>query len=171
MLAQGRLDEAMARVAEIENLVIQAHKELNSIIFELRPVALPGSLSASLREYLQDWSRQSAIDLKEDIQDVLDLPVDIQAELIRFAQEALSNVARHSQASQVEVCLGMTGTSLLLTINDNGQGFDPQLLDQPGFGLKTMRERITRCGGEFSIESNRLTGTQVAARVPLVKAK
>jgi NarL family two-component system sensor histidine kinase LiaS len=167
MLAQGRLDEAMARVAEIEGLVIQTHKELNAIIFELRPVALPGSLSDSLREYLQDWSRQNAIALKSEIQEVSDIPVDTQAELIRFTQEALSNVARHSQASQVEVSLARIGTSLMLTIHDNGQGFDAQTLEQPGFGLKTMRERITRCGGEFSIKSQQPGGTRIAASVPL----
>jgi signal transduction histidine kinase len=167
MLAQGRLDEAMARVAEIEDLVIQTHKELNAIIFELRPVALPGSLSDSLREYLQDWSRQNAIEIEANIQDVSHIPVNAQAELIRFTQEALSNVARHSQASQVEVCLSMAGENLLLTVHDNGQGFDTQDLEQPGFGLKTMRERITRCGGEISIESSQINGTRVAAIVPV----
>lgn len=167
LLEQNRGEAARSCLAEAENLALVAHQELNSIIFELRPVSLkPGGLTCSLREYVENWSRQTRVQVQAEIQEIPEVRLDTQEELMRFTQEALSNVARHSRATRVEVCLSLKDREIFLTIQDNGQGFDPSTLERPGFGLRTMRERMARCGGEFTIESSQ-QGTRITSWVPL----
>jgi signal transduction histidine kinase len=91
----------------------------------------------------------------------------VQQELVRFIQEALSNVARHSDASLVEISLNSSAQELVLSIRDDGGGFEPGLQTDAGFGLRTMRERIQQAGGHFTLESSPGHGTRVTARLPL----
>ncbi len=161
---------ARASLAEAEKLVQAAGKELNAIIFELRPVALkPGGLEQSLRAYLDGWQRQNPIEVRLRCEGESHLAPQAEQELIRFAQEALSNVARHSRSSRVEVSLTGSAQELVLSIWDNGRGFAPGPEAESGFGLRTMRERIQQAGGSFSLESGPAQGTRVTARIPLSK--
>jgi signal transduction histidine kinase len=165
---------ARSSLAEAEKLTLAASKELNAIIFELRPIALkPGGLEVSLREYVAGWRRQNPIEVRLSIEgedpNLREQPSpQVQQELIRFVQEALSNVARHSRAGLVEVTLVRSAGELALSIQDNGVGFEPEAGSESGFGLRTMRERIQQAGGEFSAESRPGQGTRVTARIPLV---
>jgi two-component system, NarL family, sensor histidine kinase LiaS len=119
-------EAAQASLAEAENLIHAAHQELNSIIFELRPVALKsGDLARSIREYATAWARQNPLELSLDLQGGEQTPEGAQQELIRFVQEALSNIARHSRASRAAIELSSRGSRLVLSIQDDGAGFDP----------------------------------------------
>jgi NarL family two-component system sensor histidine kinase LiaS len=159
---------AAASLAEAEKLNLAAGKELNAIIFELRPVALkPGGLEQSLRAYIEGWKRQNPVEVRLVVQATAQAGPQLEPELIRFVQEALSNVARHSQASQVEVALTAGPSELVLSIWDNGSGFEEGPETEAGFGLHTMRERIQQAGGSFSLESQTGQGTRVTARIPI----
>ncbi len=159
---------ARASLAEAEKLAQAAGKELNAIIFELRPVALkPGGLAQSLREYVDGWRRQNPIEVRLRCEGEVELDPQVQQELIRFMQEALSNVARHSRSSLVEVSLTAGARELALSVRDNGLGFEPESQSEEGFGLRTMRERIQQAGGSFILESLPNQGTRVTARIPL----
>ena len=161
---------ARASLAEAEKLTQGAGKELNAIIFELRPVALkPGGLEQSLREYINGWRRQNPVEVRLLCQGEGRPDPQVQQELVRFVQEALSNVARHSQAGLVEVSLSSSAQELVLSIRDDGRGFELGLQTEAGFGLHTMRERIQQAGGRFSLESSPEQGTRVTARIPLDK--
>ena len=81
---------------------------------------------------------------------------------IRIAQEALSNVARHSQANTVEVLLSQVGGEMRLAISDNGQGFDGSA-EGRGLGLRSMRERVQALGGDVEVTSAAGQGTTVLA--------
>ena len=83
----------------------------------------------------------------------------------RITQEALTNVLRHSGASQVTVMLAPREDALLLSVIDDGRGFDPQ--HGSGLGLITMRERAQQIGGTFDIETVPGAGTCVRACLPL----
>jgi signal transduction histidine kinase len=82
------------------------------------------------------------------------------------AQEAFSNVARHSQASSLTVRLVFDPQQVCLTVTDNGKGFDLAGVVHKGFGLQSMRERVLALGGQWSLGSSAESGTTVTAAVP-----
>jgi signal transduction histidine kinase len=86
--------------------------------------------------------------------------------LLRAAQEALANVARHARASRVGVTLSYLENEVALDVRDDGRGFD-RALPVEGFGLVAMRQRIEGLAGTLQIESEPGAGTGVSARVPL----
>lgn len=163
-------DAAAARdcLAEAGNLTHAAHQELNSILYELRPAAwTSGDLALALRDYTDGWARQNPIRLHLETEAEAYPDAAVQHDAFRFAQEALSNVARHSRATQVEVILRAGHGELVLSIRDNGCGFKPAEGLTHGLGLKSMRERVTRAGGQFSLVSQPQQGTCVVAAFPL----
>ncbi|HSJ45333.1 MAG TPA: ATP-binding protein, partial [Euzebyales bacterium] len=96
--------------------------------------------------------------------------------LLRVAQEALTNVGRHAGASQVDLTLSYLDDLVLLDVQDDGVGFDVSTADgdgdvtHGGYGLTSMRERLTLVGGVLVVESTPAEGTTVAARVPRAAA-
>jgi NarL family two-component system sensor histidine kinase LiaS len=161
---------ARASLVEAEKLTQAAGKELNAIIFELRPVALkPGGLEQSLRDYIEGWRRQNPVEVRLMCEGQAPADPHVQQELVRFAQEALSNVARHSGASLVEVLLSSSPQEVALSVRDDGSGFEPEPQGEAGFGLRSMRERIEGAGGRFTLESSPGQGTRLTARIPLDK--
>ncbi|MFF4186476.1 sensor histidine kinase [Streptomyces sp. NPDC001691] len=97
---------------------------------------------------------------------------EIEATLLRIAQEALANAGRHAHASRVGVTLSFMGDEVSLDVRDDGRGFDPLGLPARtgagGFGLDGMRARAERIAGSVTVESEPGHGTAVSARVPLV---
>jgi len=156
---------AGAHLAEAERLASQAQQELAGLIRELRPAALTDKgLAAALQGEVREWSRRTNVAAEVRIQGERSSPLAVEQGLFRVAQEALSNVARHSAASAVEVHLAWEGESLMLTVSDNGRGFDPERARGKGLGLTTMRERIEDLGGTFRVASGP-DGTLVESRV------
>ncbi|MGZ3585278.1 MAG: sensor histidine kinase, partial [Ktedonobacterales bacterium] len=158
--AQQRLDQA-------EHLVGQAQQELNALISELRPAALGDKgLAPALRELATEWSRNSNITADVRVQGERRTSLEVEQALFRVAQEALSNVARHSGATSVDVRLAWEGDTLTLAIEDNGRGFDVATRDGAGIGLRSMRERVEALGGTLLVYGLS-TGTRIEARVPV----
>lgn len=159
---------AAARLAEAGNLTHLAQRELGSIIFALQPVSLSQhGLVEALRHYAENWSRQFGIAVKLDFTGARALPPEIEGALFRFAQEALSNVARHSHATAVQLGLHIARDELQITIQDNGQGFDPAQEPSGGLGLHNMRQRMADLGGEAVFATALGQGTTLSARLPL----
>ena len=164
ILLKRDVNAADERLTKAEMLVKQAQQELNTLIRELRPAALEGKgLVEALRELLPQWSQQSEIVANLQVEGSRTLSLTVEEALFRVAQEALSNIARHSQATLVQLTLNMTGATVALTVQDNGQGFDPTRLEQRGIGLLSMQERMKALGGEISIESTPGLGTRMVA--------
>ncbi|CPU65761.1 histidine kinase%2CGAF domain-containing protein [Mycobacteroides abscessus] len=90
----------------------------------------------------------------------------IEVSLFRVAQESLTNVAKHADASRVGVTLSYTGTEVLLDVRDDGRGFADGA--GTGFGLTSMRQRIRGVGGQVVVQSTPGEGTSVSARVPAI---
>lgn len=155
------------RLDKTEKLVQQAQQELTSLIRELRPVALEGKgLVAALRELLPQWSQQSDIVANLQVEGTQTLPLTVEEALFRIVQEALSNVARHSQATLVQLTLNITSETVTLSIQDNGLGFDSAQPEHRGVGLFSMQERIKPLGGETRIESTCGLGTCILVHCP-----
>ena len=94
------------------------------------------------------------------------LDLEIEQTIFRIVQEALANVARHSNASQVDIDLIYKIDYVTCTIRDNGGGFDPENRDG-GFGLRSMAERAAAIGGDLEIESIKGEGTSISITIPV----
>jgi signal transduction histidine kinase len=165
ILLKRDVNAAEERLGKTEVLVKQAQQELTTLIRELRPVALDGKgLVAALRELLPQWSQQSEIVANLQVEGSRTLPLAVEEALFRVTQETLSNIARHSKATLVQLTLSITDTTIALTVQDNGQGFDATQLEQRGIGLISMQERMKALGGTMSIESTPGVGTRMMAR-------
>ncbi len=105
--------------------------------------------------------------------EVIDLHPEIEVALLRTAQEALANVAKHAGASRAWLTLTFMGDVVTLDVRDDGSGFSaPERgpADGSGFGLTGMRQRIARVAGSLAIESEPGAGTAISARVPAIAA-
>ncbi len=158
------MNAAKKRLDETEVLVREAQQELTTLIKELRPAALEGKgLMVALRELLDQWMQQTGIIAKLQVAEGQTLPPVVEEALFRVTQEALSNVARHSGATLVQVDLAVNGDVVTLTVKDNGHGFDTMLHDSQGVGLHSMQERMKVLGGDVRLESTPGKGTTVIA--------
>lgn len=161
-------DSAEAHLAQADELVRAAQKELNVLISEMRPAALEGKgLAAALREYTARWSEGAEIPSDFHVQGERETPLETEQAIFRVAQEALANVAKHSGATHAEVDLIFTADTLTLRVADDGRGFDTSQSPGGGFGLQSMRERLTRLGGSVNVESAPGKGTRVTCVCPL----
>ena len=155
---------AKKHLDETETLVREAQQELTTLIKELRPAALEGKgLVEALRNYMNQWMQQTGIIAKLHMEGQQTLPYVVEEALFRVAQEALSNVSRHSHATLVHMKLAITGDIVTLTVEDNGQGFDTMQPNTQGVGLHSMQERMQALGGDVHLESSPDKGTKVIA--------
>ena len=161
-------EEAEQHLDQAHELVRQAQKELNVLIHEMRPAALENKgLAKALQEYALKWSEGSEIPSEVRILGEREISLEIEQTVFRVVQEALANVAKHSEASKVELDLVYTPENLTLHVADDGRGFDPAQNPGEGFGLQSMRERSVRRGGHINVESAPGKGTRITCVVPL----
>ncbi len=177
--AQSRLPDDLASVRgslrKAEELADQIRQELTAILQQLRPVALAGQgLQAALRDYIRQWSQQTGTACEFQVSsqpggsEISILRPEIEEALFRIVQEALANVARHSQASQVQVQLEQGTSQVCLHVLDNGKGFAVERAAGRGHGLANMRDRVETYGGTLHIRS--ASGeTVVTGCIPLVQ--
>jgi signal transduction histidine kinase len=158
---------ARNHLAEAENLVCEVIEELTFLIQEMYPLGLKEKgLATSLREYVFEWESRTDIPAAAIIENDRRLPLEIEQAVYRVIQECLSNVARHSKATSVQVSLLYHPEMIESIVIDNGCGFDPQAKAN-GIGLRSIRERIESLGGSVEIESPQDCGTRVTIHVPL----
>jgi PAS domain S-box-containing protein len=154
------------------SLVEQTTERIRDVMADLRPPVLDDyGLVAALRWYGEKISRRINLPISvagEEPNPRLDSHVE--NALFRIGQEALTNVAKHAQASEVKISVDVERDSLRLTIVDNGVGFDPEHIMQPeiggGWGLLSMTERAEAIGGQCRVLSSPNQGTQVTVELP-----
>jgi signal transduction histidine kinase len=157
-------DKAYPSVAQAEKLAQQAGAELTTLIHQLRPPGLAQkSLAEAVKSHVKDWKHQNNIEIEVNVREV---PVSPEGEqvLFRILQEALANVARHSQANKVWVRLRSENDHVALTIEDNGIGYDTEGITK-GVGLDSMKERLAEVNGSLEVSSREAQGTCITARV------
>lgn len=138
----------------------------------LRPARLSGGrLGEALSALVEDWSRRSELQLRLTVTgDQVPCSPEVEVSIYRTAQEAVANAARHSGAQQVSLTLSYLGAEVALDVRDDGRGFDATSppASSGGFGLVTMRERVTRAGGRLEVDSEAGRGTTITAILPAV---
>ncbi len=161
-------DDLMAMVREVEEAAKTAQRETSRLIEDLRPDALQTQgLAAALNDYTLVFGAREHLLVYLDVKgDDSVLPPSVAETLYRVAQEALHNVARHAQATRVDVRLRCTHAYVTLEIEDNGIGFDPRQT-RYGLGLPGMQERMMAVGGRLTITSRPGEGTRILAEVAL----
>jgi signal transduction histidine kinase len=162
-------DDGRAATSDLRQLVVSTLQDVRRLAVELRPAALDDFGLVPALERLRDTiAEQSSISI--DVQSSLGdrrLPADIETMLYRTVQEALTNVVKHAEAVRVTVRLTPGDGTVILTVHDDGKGFDPQAARDGGLGLVGMRERAALLGGRFSIETSEGAGTMLRAEVPV----
>ncbi len=163
----GNPNSARAHLQEAENLVYEVIEELTFLIQEMYPLALKEKgLATSLRDYIFDWEARTDIQVKVEIANERRVHLDVEQAFYRAIQEALSNVARHSKATEVAITLTFLKKELIAIVKDNGCGFNRDTR-QYGMGLRTISERIEALGGVVQIESAPDCGTCITMSAPL----
>lgn len=173
----GQIKRGQSYVEENINVVDEALRLVRDLSFELRPSLLDDlGLAAAVRWYVDRYARRS--DIKAEVRvDRLEtegrLPWEIETAAFRIVQEALTNVARHAQASRVLIELTPSDGELRLRVKDDGVGFDLiELMDRAvplaTLGLRGMEERANAVGGWLEIDTSSHAGTEIRAQLPLV---
>lgn len=172
LLSDERLTEALEELTQMENVARDLYADVREGILGLRTAALRrGALLPALKEYIQRYMELSGVTVSLSGDGQLPaLSPSTEVQLMRILQESLTNVRKHSRATQVTVNIHRNDTSLGITITDNGAGFDVARLPArgwPRFGLQTMRERAEAVGGTLNVESALGYGTTVTVTVPI----
>jgi PAS domain S-box-containing protein len=162
--------ELREQVDALEAVAQQLDRDVDQLVWALRPTALDDlGLRAALANYVQDWSARVGIAARLHTSGLMDerLPSEAETALYRIAQEALTNVARHSRARNVEVILERRPDCVLLVIEDDGVGFDAGEAgtSKQGFGLLGMQERAVLVGATLELESYAGRGTTILVRM------
>jgi PAS domain S-box-containing protein len=150
-----------------------AIQQVRNLSLELRPAMLDHlGLAATLRWFLDRQAQRAGFRVTFADQLEGKIPITLATTCFRIAQEALTNVVRHARATSVAVELTQSGSTLQLTIEDNGVGFDASAVQQRvptgiALGLLGMQERVQIQGGTISIESSPGNGTRVQTRFPI----
>jgi signal transduction histidine kinase len=174
--AHDRPADRRRHLENAERLARESLGEARRSVEASMPAALESAtLPDALVDVAREWSELNGIPAEVTVTgNVIALHPEIEVALLRIAQEALANVARHAGASRVRLTLSFIGDVVTLDVRDDGVGFGPNTTDasaaSTGFGLSGMRQRVARVAGSLAIESAPGRGTALSARVPAVAA-
>ncbi|MFD8124263.1 GAF domain-containing sensor histidine kinase [Streptomyces albidoflavus] len=160
---------AKEELHQVAALAAEAAEELRAAVVELRPAALDeDGLVATLRTQVQVLDRAHAARVTFTSTGVRALPAAQEEALLRVAQEALHNALRHSGGAHVDVALEKKGSGAVLTVRDDGSGFDPDATREAGrhLGLVSMRDRAGGVGGRLTVHAEPGRGTTIEMEVP-----
>lgn len=164
-----RLDDSV----EMARLALNESRELSRL---LRPPVLDDlGLGAALSWHARTLEERTglAVELSLDLPDLSGERLDPELETLvfRLVQESLTNVLRHAAVDRARVTVALRGEALVLEISDQGRGFDPAVLsadtENPGSGLRGMRDRLELFGGRLQLVSAPGAGTRISALIPL----
>jgi two-component system, NarL family, sensor histidine kinase UhpB len=171
LLQLDSLGAPAERVGETKQAVRQALEEVRRIAQELRPEMLEQlGLVSALTELATKFAAVSGLTVERSLAAELP-PLSPEAELAiyRVAQESLTNVARHADASRVEVALAGGARSVVLRVSDDGRGFDEGVAPNGSGGLRGMRERALLVGGVLAVKRLTSSGVEVRLEVPTAR--
>jgi len=176
MLEKQDLVKAQAHLSELIKTISVLYTDIREAIFNLRNTSsTQGDLLQALDEYLTEYRNKYGLDVRFSIDDAssLEFPPEVANHLIRILQEALSNVRKHSCAQRVWINCWQDHDQILISIEDDGSGFEVDKVDQKensnqSFGLQIMKERVEYINGSIQIESAPGKGTKILLKLPSV---
>jgi two-component system sensor histidine kinase DegS len=162
---------AKAELSGLKSVVNTTLQETRRFIFDLRPMILDDlGLEPTLRRYVQQFVDKHKLEVGVVINNIAQrLPNEIEVAVFRIVQEALENVAKHAHAKHAQINLDINGETVIVTVEDDGAGFNPDEVranDPKRKGLATMRQRVDMFGGKLNVESTVGRGTKLSATLP-----
>ncbi len=162
-------DRARLQLDQIKRLSEQTLRTVRDLAMGLRPAMLDDlGLGAALEWQARQHSRLCGVPVSVELDGAENLPDAQRTCVYRVVQEALTNIARHAHARNIEVSVKSTEGGMSIVVRDDGTGFDvAEAASGKGLGLLGIKERVRQLGGEASIESERGVGTRLKAWLPL----
>jgi PAS domain S-box-containing protein len=167
------------KLLAISNSLQKAIRTVRDISYDLRPPILADmGIAEALKIYCEEFSKKNGLEI--DFQSaglhLFNLDFNMEIHLYRLAQEALNNIRKHAHASQVNIMLIGASPNIILTIEDNGKGFDVRaqefsLGNGKRMGLQNMRQRINMFQGQMTIQSYPMKGTKLLIKIPFERQK
>ncbi|MCB0195222.1 MAG: GAF domain-containing protein [Anaerolineae bacterium] len=164
-------DAVMARVVDLERTTDGVLESLHRLAMNLRPATLEHlGLVSALRQYIKGFNAKYEPVTKFEViglDDHTRLPLALETNVYRIVQEALTNIVRHAQSTNVDIVLKRSDNQIRLIIEDNGVGFNAKTITKNGrLGLLGMHERAEMLGGTLSVESTIGVGTTILVEIP-----
>lgn len=158
----GDIERANEYLKQVGDTAQQALKEMRLLVYELRPLMLEKvGLIGALQQRLDAVEGRTGIKTRLQVNDIIELPSNIEEDLYRIAQEALNNTLKHANAQSVSVHVIILDNHIQLKIVDDGDGFDTDVPSSGGLGLTSIRERADKLGATLVITSAPSAGTQI----------
>jgi signal transduction histidine kinase len=175
LLIKKQMDNNIGATLENKQMISDTLNEVRSISQDLHPFQLDKfGLTATINDMVLKIEQSTDLFITREIDDI-DGMLDQKSEihLYRTIQEALSNIIKHAGASAAKISMHNKADKILVSILDNGKGFDLELavLTSKSLGIRTMHERISAIGGKLKIEKGETSGTQVNIILPKSKNK
>ncbi len=165
-LVESDTQLASTHIESVRAAASEAQKQMRQLLTERDAGAVEGGLATAMRTYLNDFTEREGIEATFMIEGERRKGTSMERELFRITQEALNNVAKHSQATSASVSLTFKPGQVRLRVEDDGIGFDASQC-RAGLGLQNMRERAESLGGQLAVESVPGSGTRIMVQVPL----
>ena len=170
MLAKQEFKMVQDEIVDLKGQVRSSLEEMRKVIFNLRPMALDDlGLIPTLRKYVHDYEEKSKIRTIFETRGKSIVSSAMEAAIYRLVQEALSNAAKHAYPTYVLVEITYQAQLVKIVVQDNGLGFNVDLLEQKSkdhFGLIGMRERVELLEGRMEIDSAENQGTKIVIHIP-----
>ncbi len=162
-------DPLALEIVALQQRIFGLADDVRQLSHQLHPALLEhAGLKVALASFTDEFKRLEGIEVGLALPKNNDsIPRDIAVCVYRVVQESLRNVAKHSQAKRAEVTLAIENNTLLLTVRDEGRGFETDEARGEGLGMVNIRERIHLCRGTVAITSQLGRGTTLTARIPL----
>jgi len=168
-IAEKKPEQAFSLLQEISQSAARAQAEMRALLLQLRPLTLQNeSLTEAISSLAVELQSKQPLQFDVDL-DQMSLPSNIENQLFRIAQEGLSNVLRHAEASKVRISIKVSEAHhrVILMIEDDGKGFALNEVPQSSIGIRSIKERSTLIGGTAQWLSVPGKGTKLEIRVPI----
>jgi len=168
-LRRGRNDEAATQLEQLAAAAREVYTDVREGISALRTPVGTADYDLALREFIERWEVQSGIHAELTIDTGVEFGPTEELQMLRIIQESLANVRKHSGAQTAKVACRLVDGRIIVTIEDDGDGFDSEEKRRSGFprfGLAIMRERAESIGSVLTVDSSPEKGTRVRIELP-----
>jgi len=168
---KGESTEISEKLSSVSSIILDSINRIHTLSAELRPGILNDlGIAAALEWQLEEFRKRThaIYNFNYEPDDIV-LSQEVSIQLFRIVQEALTNIARHAEATQISLELIQDKVSVVLILKDNGKGItNEEIQDSHSFGIIGMRERVRTLGGEFFISGSKGKGTMLNIHIPQI---
>ncbi|WP_335872014.1 sensor histidine kinase [Bacillus sp. 2205SS5-2] len=164
---EKKSEHAETQIKQVAEIASKAQGEMRALLLHLRPIDLRGeTLEQGIQKLVSELRGRTPINFVEKLVGLDGVSKGKEAHLFRIVQEALSNILRHANATEIQILSEKKENHLLLYISDNGKGFSVNQHKMTSYGVQSMKERCEELGGLFQLRSKENEGTYIKMKIP-----